>query len=118
MKLLKILALLVTTFNVQAFDAVKLDKVISDFLYNLNRAKCGSVEYSILSAYYVGRAYDKGFYGSWKPSQLVPPVELSDIDVDVETKICGLEDGYGFFVREDEIGDYKIIHYSSFSQPE
>lgn len=100
---------LLVSFSVSACagQAHNTEQVISSFLGEMSKCKVNvSIEKSILVSD-TGNDY----------SAMVPKILAGDTQVIVSTKISKVNDKYYFWLRED--GDsYKVISYTSFSQPE
>ena len=50
--------------------------------------------------------------------EIQPKIMPSDLQVLVQTMSCNNSDKYYFWLRESEKGDYSVVSYTSFSQPE
>jgi len=94
--------------NVSAFKACDVESSITAFMNEL--VGCNSIEVateklSLVSD--VNRDYSK----------MGPRIISDDVQAQVVVKGCGIDGKYFFWLRETD-NDYKVVSYTSFSQPE
>lgn len=116
MKHLIILLLCLAAANAKAFDAVAIDRTVSDFLGKWYGDECDDISYSFMHMIYVGDAYKRGAFDLDHPSDFKPPSLMTDVLVNFRVNACGLEKDYIVTLREDENG-VKLVGYVSHDHP-
>ena len=111
MRYLIILLFCLAAANAYAFDAVAIDKAVSDFLEKWLGDECDDISHSFRYMIYVGDAYERGTFYSVHPSEFGPPVLMTDVKVGFSTNVCGIENDYIATFREGE-DDVKLVGYA------
>ena len=116
------MALCLLTLEVQAFDAIKVDqavkKLFQGFFVDDEKSTDCKFSYSYESIRYARESdrYPDDLFDEY------PELKKKYLPDDIEVKIdkadfCFWSDGYWITLR-DINGEYKIVSYTSFSQPE
>ena len=113
MKYLITLLLCLASANAKAFDAVAIDKAVSDFIDKRFGDECDDISHSFKHMMYVGEAYERGRY-TVHPSKM--RLLMTDVEVVFSMNACGREEGYSAAFREGEDG-VKVIQYVSLDHP-
>jgi hypothetical protein len=96
-------------YPVYAFDSCNIEKELTSFFTTLSKCdkKVEVAVRNIVTVSDTGNDY----------SQMKPVIFPEDIQVTVKVKLCDINDQYFVWLRESK-SSYKVITYTSFSQPE